>query len=223
LNGGHDLSLDDLNRRLDSAYDVENWWPSESPFEVVVGAMLTQQTVWETVSKVLDDMRAKGLLEVQNLANADGTLEGVVRPTGFYNQKARNLRNMARYMMDRYDGDIMVLLTKDLDTARKELMSLKGIGKETADSILLFAAGRPKFVAAAYVSRVLVRTGTFDSIDYDEVQRFVESELPRTARAYKRFYALCVHHCKCVCLSDPRCNNCPLSCECALQLRRIGT
>jgi endonuclease-3 related protein len=183
----------------------------------MVGAVLTQQTVWETASKVLDDMRGKGLLDVERLASADGTLEEVIRPTGFFNQKAKHLRGMSRHILERYDGDVMALLK--MDSARQELLSLEGVGKETADSILLFAAGRPKFVAAAYVSRVLSRTGTFCATSYDEVQRFVESELPPSPDVYKEFYALCVNHCKSACLSEPRCDECPLSDCCPHPLR----
>jgi endonuclease-3 related protein len=153
------------------------------------------------------------------LANADGKLEMAIRPTGFYNQKAKHLRGMSRYILDHHDGDVMAMLKQDMDAARRELLSLGGIGKETADSILLFAAGRPKFVAASYVSRVLSRTGTFSSTAYDDVQCFVESELPRSQSAYKEFYALCVHHCKSVCRSVPRCGECPLSDSCPYPLR----
>ncbi|MCE5297061.1 MAG: endonuclease [Euryarchaeota archaeon] len=207
---------------MSEEYDVEDWWPSGSPFEVMVGAVLTQQTVWETVSKVLDEMRERGLMDVGALANADGDLERVIRPTGFYNQKAKHLRGMSRHILDRYEGDAMAMLMQDTDAARWELLSLGGIGKETADSILLFAGGRPKFVAASYVSRVLSRTGTFSSLAYDDVQRFVESKLPRSPGAYREFYALCVQHCKSVCRTVPGCDECPLSDHCPYPLRRAG-
>jgi len=221
LKGGRGLELEDVRWELKEAYDVEDWWPSDSPFEVVVGAVLTQQTVWETVSEVLGEMKKEGLLDIRALATSDGRLERTIRPTGFFNQKARSLRGISRYILEKYDGDVMAMLRgRGLEETRAELLSLRGVGNETADSIILFAAGRPKFVAASYVSRVLERTGAFGLSDYEDVQRFVESRLPRSIKAYKEFYALCVHHSKTACLKIPKCDACPLSRECAYALNR---
>ncbi|QLH75167.1 MAG: endonuclease [Methanomassiliicoccales archaeon] len=208
------MDIDEMRKKMSALYDVKDWWPSESPFEVIVGAILTQQTTWETVTKVLDSMRRKGLLDLRTLATSDGELESTVRPTGFYNQKANRLRSIARYLIENHDGDVRSFLDRDLAILRKDLLSIKGIGEETADTIILFAAGKPSFVAASYVARVLTRTGALEQTSYGEVKRFVESRLPCTVQDYREFYALCVQHCKTVCLSRPRCEACALSGGC---------
>lgn len=171
----------DLKRLLEllrKAYDVQDWWPSESPFEVMVGAILTQQTTWESVEKVLYRLREEGLMNIESMDSIDITvLESILRPVGFYRQKAQRVKGLASYIADRHGSDPGRLLSGPTDSVRRELLSLEGIGKETADSILVFGAGKAKFVAAAYSSRVLKRTGVLSSEDYDEVQSFVESNL----------------------------------------------
>lgn len=205
-----------LYDRLSSHYDVEEWWPAESSWEVMVGAILVQQTVWENVAKVLQAMKHDGVLSVQAMAEMPvQELESVIRSTGFYRQKARHIQGLARYLMDRYDGDPQGILGKELGEARQELLSLPGIGSETADAILLFAGSRPKFIAAAYVSRVLRRTGILDSDDYGEVQRYMEERVLPDPKLYARFYALLVHHARTVCRTKPRCQACVLREECS--------
>ncbi|OPY31241.1 MAG: endonuclease III [Methanomassiliicoccales archaeon PtaU1.Bin124] len=215
------MDLEELISALSEEYDLGVWWPSESPFEVMVGAILTQQTNWNSVSRSLEMMRRGGLLEVDKMAECDlAVLEEMVRPTGFYRQKASRLRSMAGHIQRNHGSDVSSLLQGETMKVREELLSLPGIGNETADSILLFGAGRPKFVAAAYVSRLLDRTGIFSSKDYMDLQGFVESELPPDVTAYRRTYALCVHHCQRSCLRRPRCNACAIAGRCATGLRR---
>ena len=209
------MDLDRLLNLLRKTYDVQNWWPSESPFEVMVGAILTQQTTWEIVASVLDRLREDGLLDVDRMASVEVTvLESILRPAGFYRQKAKRIKLLASYLVDSHGSDPLSLLDGPTDSVRKELMSLEGIGNETADSILVFAAGRPKFVAAAYSSRVLKRTGVLCSDDYDEVQTFVESNLRGSPRDFRDLYALIVQHSKDICRAVPSCADCPLSREC---------
>lgn len=197
-------------------YDVEYWWPSGSPFEVMVGALLIQQTNWESVDKVLARLRSEGLLEVDSMASCEPSrLESIIRPAGFYRQKAKRIRGLAAYLRDRHGSDPRSLLGGPTESVRRELLSLEGIGGETADSILVFAAGRAKFVAAAYSVRILSRTGVFRSQDYDEVQRFVESRMPGDARGLRDLYALIVEHAREVCRAVPACDRCSLAPECA--------
>jgi len=205
------MNLTCLYEMMDKAFDVENWWPSESPFEIMIGAILTQQTSWESVDRTLRTMRREGVLSPSSMASMDGArLEDIIRPCGFYRQKAERVQSLARYIVERYGGSPSPLLEKEVEEARRELLSLKGVGKETADSILLFAGHRPVFVAASYVSRVLERTGVFSSRDYDEIQRFVESSLPGPPEHLARLYALFVQLAKTYCKSSPLCHQCPL-------------
>ena len=208
----------DLKRLLEllrEAYDVHDWWPSRSTFEVMVGAILTQQTNWESVTKVMDRLRSEGLLEVDRMAECGlPQLESAIRPTGSYRQKARRVKRLAEYIRERHGSDPMKLLNGPTDTVRNELLSLEGIGRETADSILVFGARRAKFVAAAYPARVLSRTGVFRSKDYDEIQSFVETNLKGGPETYRDIYALMVQLSKDVCRPIPYCERCSLRSEC---------
>jgi endonuclease III related protein len=208
--------LNGLFEVLRATYDVKRWWPSESPFEVMIGAILIQRTNWENVALVIEELRSRGLLEVDRIANIDvRELEGTIKPTGCFRQKAVRIKAMAEHLAKYHGSDPAHLLGQELGVARQELMQLKGVGQETADAILLFAGHRPRFVAAAYVSRILSRTGTFVSSDYDEVQAFVESRLVRDPIVYAELYALLVQLAKDRCRSRPRCHGCPIRHLCA--------
>jgi endonuclease-3 related protein len=214
------MDLEELLSRLEARYEAGSWWPSSSAFEVMVGAILTQQTNWRNVERALQLIREGSGLEVSAMASTPlEELEEMVRPAGFYRQKAARLKLMARYLVEMHQGDPEGILGKDAEDARNELLSLPGVGKETADSILIFAGGRPKFVAAAYTSRILSRTGVLDSTDYDEIQSFVESRLPPDTMVLGGLYARMVILAKEHCLSTPRCEGCPLSDGCALNRR----
>ncbi len=209
------MDLDRLRELLGEAYDVHDWWPSRSTFEVMVGAVLTQQTNWESVTKVLGRLRSEGLLEVDQMAICSlPQLETIIRPAGFYRQKAKRVKRMAEHLRERHGSDPMTLLGGPTDEVRDELLSLEGIGKETADSILVFGAGRAKFVAAAYSARILGRTGVFRSDDYDEIQTFVEANLKGGPESFRDIYALMVQLSKDACRSIPCCERCPLRSEC---------
>jgi len=215
------LEVDDLYRRLDAHYSVEDWWPAESPWEIMVGAILVQQTNWESVAGVLEALRSRGLLDVDAIDELpQEELEAILRPTGFFRQKAKNIKAMASYLRAHHRSDPMHLLCQDTEAARRELLSLPGIGNETADVILLFAGGKPCFIAAAYVSRVLGRTGMLDSGDYQEVKGLMESCLEPDPAKYARFYALLVQHARTTCRSRPKCDACVLSSECAFSSGR---
>jgi len=209
------MDLDHLYIRLQEQFEVEEWWPSESAFEIMVGAILTQQTNWDNVERSLNELRGKGLLEPRRLAHANiSELEETIRSCGFYRQKARSIKGMALHIQLEYGGVPELLLNKEIGSARDELLSLNGVGKETADSILLFAGKRPKFVAAVYVSRVLRRTGILDSTDYDEVQNYIESRFSDDPDDLSKLYALFVQLAKTHCRPSPRCGQCPLECDC---------
>lgn len=214
------MDLASLYSTLDSYYSVDEWWPAESSFEVMVGAILTQQTNWSNVTRVIEDLRRWDLLSPRSMSEVSlETLEELIKPCGFYRQKARYLKNMARYLWMHYPSSVDKLFSKKLDETRSELLALKGIGEETADSILLFAGRKPVFVAATYVSRVLRRTGVMDSDSYSEIQDFVHSELGSDPETYSRLYAMVVELAKEYCLDTPRCSGCPLNDQCSFSVR----
>lgn len=209
------LDVEGLYRRLDACYDVSGWWPAESRWEVMVGAVLVQQTTWESVVRVLEAMKRRGVLDVDAMAAMPrGELEELVRPAGFYRQKAARLQHLARYLRERHASDPGGILDRTTGEARSELLALPGIGEETADAMLLFGGRHPRFIAAAYVRRILDRLGLLSSDDYGEVQRFMESRVPPEAERYARFYALLVHHARTACRSRPRCAGCCLRSAC---------
>jgi len=209
------LTTTEILYRLREKYDVQSWWPGSSPFEVAVGAILTQQTNWRNVLLVLDNLRESALMSPEGLTTLPiGTLEDILRPSGFYRQKARRVRALAAHVLENHHGDINNMLHGRLEDSRRELLSLPGVGPETADSILLYGASRPVFVAAAYCLRILNRTGSISSDDYETVREKVEEDLRGDARDLADLYALLVELAKDHCRARPRCPGCPLEDAC---------
>ena len=209
------ISVRDLFQYLDNQYDVQSWWPKDNAFEVAIGAILTQQTSWNNVVVVMNELRSRNLLSASALAQADSDeLEKLLHPVGFFRQKTTRLKSLASYINDNYGSDIDLLINKDLDESRKELLQLPGIGLETADSILLFGASHPLFIAATYSRRILNRVGIIHSQDYEEIRAFVEREMGKDSNVLADFYALLVEHAKKHCQSKPRCLNCCLENVC---------
>ena len=212
------MNLQRLYEELEKHYDVKGWWPYSDPWEVMVGSVLTQQTNWNNVMTSIEALRKEGLLPVKAMAAADREkLEKLLRPCGFYRQKAQRLQDLAIYIRDDFGADPVSLLRRD--DARELLLSRPGIGPETADSIMVFAAGRPYFVAAAYCRRVLSRTGVINSDDYGEVQEFVHQQLGRDSVRLSSLYAMIVEHAKRYCLARPNCRDCFLAEPCCLIAR----
>lgn len=215
------MDLKTMYERLGKRFKVDNWWPAESEFEIMVGAILTQRTTWGNVEEAIANMKTHNVLSVDSLVALDNdSLEEMIVPAGFYRQKASRIKGLAKYIKVHYESDPVVMLSKPIDEARRELLSIKGIGEETADSILLFAGHRPKFVAASYVSRIFKRTGILDSEDYGEIQRYVESIVPPKSEIYGKFYARLVQLAKTHCRPRPICRGCPLEHECTFNARK---
>jgi endonuclease-3 related protein len=212
------MDLQKIYDRLLSKFAVDNWWPADSQFEIMVGAILTQQTTWEKVEEVIREMKAQGLLDVVTLASIDQEkLEKIIMPLGFYRQKAERIKSLARYIQNHYGSDPSLLLTKPLEEARNELLTIKGIGKETADAILLYAGHKETFVAAKYCCRILMRVGLVKTDRYDDVKRFVEQSIPPDPKIYARLYALLVQLSKTHCRNKPKCKDCPLEDICSFK------
>ena len=209
--------LMDVYRRLLSAYGPQHWWPGDSSFEIIVGAILTQATSWANVEKAIINLKDAGILSPEGLR--DISLDGLaqlIRPSGYFNVKARRLKAFINHLWDADDGNLDEMLATDGSTLRRDLLSINGIGEETADDILLYAAGNPFFVVDAYTRRILERVGVNDGADsYAEYQRIFHEALPTDARLFNEYHALLVQHGKDVCRPTPQCEKCCLREICA--------
>jgi endonuclease-3 related protein len=204
-------SIQDLYRVLLAAFGHRDWWPAETPFEVMVGAVLTQRTNWQNVEKAIGALKSAGVLEPRALALIERErLEQLIRPAGYYRQKAARVRALAKWLVDRADGRLQALEAVPTDQLRLELLAIRGIGPETADSILLYALGRPTFVVDTYTKRVVARHGLLDvGCGYEELKDLFESNLPDDVGLFKDYHAQLVELGKRHCRTVPRCATCP--------------
>lgn len=204
--------IKEIYKLLFDTYGPQNWWPGDTPLEVAIGAILTQNTAWRNVEKAINNLKRAGLLDIKKILSlSDNKLKELIRPAGFYNQKAERLKSFLTYLESK--GGCLKKITDDTEKIRNELLKIKGIGKETADSILLYAMDRPVFVVDAYTKRVLLRHNLIDeNADYDSVQSIFTRSLPRDVSLYKEYHALLVRlgkeHCK---SRKPLCETCPLN------------
>jgi len=203
--------LMNMYRRMRSVFGHRNWWPADSPFEVCVGAVLTQNTSWKNVAKAIDNLKSIGALDPFTIyGSSHEDLSLWIRPAGYFNVKAIRLKNFVSHLVERHDGNLNSFLSKEIGRLREELLSVNGIGKETADSIILYAANKPIFVVDAYTRRVLKGHGLSEKDDYDSAQELFHNHLPRDLDLFNDFHAQIVavghHYCKKV----PRCTECPL-------------
>ena len=197
-------------------FGPRHWWPAETPFEVVVGAILTQNTAWRNVEYAIANLRGAGALTpAAVLALGPSELEILVRPAGFFRQKTARLQGLVRYLRDRHEGDLQGWLKQPLAALRTELLSLPGIGPETADSILLYAGGRPSFVVDAYTRRLFGRLGLLTGVEpYDQIRALFMGALPAEVALFNEYHALIVAECKSYCRKTPLCRSCPLFQHC---------
>jgi endonuclease-3 related protein len=207
------MPLQEAYDRLFAAFGPQRWWPGESPFEVIVGAVLTQNTAWKNVEQALENLREAGLLEPRAMLSAGSEeLAELIRPSGYYRLKARRLLNLVRMIVERYDGSLATMFAQPLDELRRQLLEVNGIGPETADSILLYAGNLPTFVVDAYTARVLKRHGWIDpEADYYAIQEHFLHGLPTDAALFNEYHALLVRVGKDYCRKQPRCEDCPLA------------
>lgn len=195
-------------------FGPQQWWPGETPLEVLVGAVLTQNTNWANVSRAIGNLKEENLLSFAALGSLpDAVLAEKIRPSGYFNLKARRLKNLlALIRREEPAGDLDLFFAQETATLREKLLSAKGIGPETADSILLYAAGKPVFVVDAYTYRMLTRHGLIgEETDYAEMQELFMAALPADAALFNEYHALIVRLGKEYCKkSRPRCQQCPL-------------
>lgn len=204
----------ELYQRLFQWYGPSKWWPGDSPFEIAVGAMLTQNTAWINVEKAIDNLKTAGMLDIHRIhaAHTD-QLASLIRPSGYYNIKSQRLKNLISMIMDTSSGDLSAFFAQDQDCLRAMLLGVNGIGKETADSICCYAADKPIFVVDAYTRRILTRHGVIDSgWDYDGIQALFETGLLPRLDVYKDLHAHIVFIGKDFCKAkNPLCDACPLN------------
>lgn len=206
----------DIYDRLYAAYGPQYWWPGDSAFEIVAGAILTQSAAWTNVEQALGNLKAAGALTPEGIDDlSEAELALLVRPSGYHNAKARKLKAFVRLLDLRYGYDLERMLASPTGELRESLLGTHGIGPETADSILLYAAGRPVFVVDAYTRRTFSRLGFAPEADtYDGWQVVFTESLPDQARLYNEYHALIVRHGKAACRKRPVCGECPLASIC---------
>ncbi len=189
-----------------------HWWPGETPFEVIVGAILTQNTNWKNVERAIDNLKNCGLFSPAELFDMpEHILAERIKPSGYYRIKAKRLKAFIQFLFDDYNGDIVEMFKEDLWALRGKLLGVKGIGDETADSILLYAGGKPVFVIDAYTRRILERHRMIkNNSGYGEIQTLFMSHLPGDALLFNQYHALLVNTGKDFCRKTPRCEMCPL-------------
>jgi len=209
----------------------QNWWPmdknyhekhgSDPRFEIMVGAILTQNTAWSNVEKALISLKSKNTLDIKKISEIDiKSLQNMVKPSGFFNQKAKRLKNLASHLHEHYHDNLSYFFDRDIDVIREGLLSLNGVGPETADSILLYAGNLPVFVVDAYTKRICKRLPLETNVSYDEIQQYFERELgkkyskEKLTQIYNELHALIVVLGKNYCKKKPECNKCFLKRYC---------
>jgi len=204
--------IEEIHTRLFAHFGPQHWWPGETPFEIMLGAVLTQNTSWRNVSMVIESLRREGLLSFDALeALPLEVLAEKIRPSGYYNQKAKRIKGLFAAIRAE-SGDLEAFFAQSTHTLREKLLAIKGIGPETADSITLYGAGKPVFVVDAYTYRILLRHDLIaEDAGYEEIQDLFLGKLPTDAQLFNEYHALLVRLAKEYCKkTNPLCDGCPL-------------
>ena len=199
--------------KLYKFYGPQGWWPGRSRFEVIVGAILTQNTAWSNVEKAIRNLKSSDILPLPLRLHKLGVkrLARLIRPAGYYNVKTKRLRNFTTFLKEKHGGDLNRLAKVKTPRLREELLAINGIGPETCDSILLYAFSRPVFVVDAYTKRILDRHGMDEAASgYEAAQKLFMENLPTDAKLFNEYHALIVRLAKDYCRTRPRCEKCPL-------------
>lgn len=207
--------ITDVYRRLLCAYGPQGWWPAEHAFEMMVGAILIQHTAWSNAERALESIRDAGLFDPRKLSTVPiQRLAQLVRPAGMFNVKAKRLHNFVRWY--REQGGYQRLNRLPTSQLRKRLLAVNGIGRETADDVLVYAFSRPVFVVDAYARRIFRRYGLISGDEsYEQIRNLVEGTMPVDPVQLGEFHALLVAHAKAACRARPQCENCCLRAACA--------
>ena len=204
------LSLMEIYRKMFRHFGPRNWWPGETAFEICIGAILTQNTTWSNVEKAIANLKDVQCLSPEAIEKLDSLkLAELIRPSGYYNQKAKKLKTFVRFFIHEYGCSFRQWQKESLDLSRRKLLNVNGIGPETADSILLYALEKPIFVVDAYTRRIFSRHGFFpENFTYDQMQAFFAGYIEPSL--YNEFHALVVYTGKTFCRTRPACEGCPL-------------
>jgi endonuclease-3 related protein len=211
-------TLLDVYHRLLDRYGPQHWWPADSPFEVMIGAILTQSAAWANVEKAINNLKARDVLSIDALHQLPvEELARLVYPSGYYNAKAGKIKALVQWLAERYECDLDKLFALDIPLLRRELLSVRGVGEETADSIILYAAHKPVFVVDAYTRRILRRLGLVPPTNsYAAFQDLFMQYLPYDEALFNEYHALLVRHGKEACKKVPRCQHCCLASFCSV-------
>jgi endonuclease III related protein len=201
-----------MYKKLYASLGPQHWWPGETPFEVAVGAILTQNTNWSNVEKAIANLKKDKVLNPKALHDmSHARLAALIRPAGYFNIKAKRLKNFISFLINEYNGSMTRMKKQDLRSVRKSLLSVNGIGPETADSIILYALEKPVFVIDAYTKRVLSRHNIMDhDASYEAFQDLFHSKLKENISLFNEYHALFVRLAKENCRTKPVCTDCPL-------------
>jgi endonuclease-3 related protein len=204
--------LRELYQRLWEVWGSQGWWPGETPFEVAVGAILTQNTNWNNVALAITALKEQQVLEPQALYDLPETeLARLIRPAGYYNIKANRLKNFLNFLANHHQNSMAVMAADTLENLRPGLLTVKGIGPETADSILLYALDKPTFVVDAYTFRILSRHNLIpETYTYEELRQLFMEHLPSEVTLFQEYHALLVRLGKVWCRPKPQCDSCPV-------------
>ena len=210
------LPLIQVFELLYAAYGPLHWWPAEAPFEVCVGAILTQNTAWTNVEKAIAALKDAGIMSPESVRGCPTEqLAALIRPAGYFNVKSCRLKEFANWLFQRHDGSLERMFSGDWHHLRPELLNVRGIGPETADSILLYAGSKPTFVVDAYTRRLFHRLGWLPAdAGYDRTRLFFMEQLPAEVQLFNEYHAQIVEQCKRFCRVRPLCNDCPLLLHC---------
>ena len=202
----------EIYQRLYQRYGPQRWWPAETTLEIALGAILTQAVSWSNVEKALVALKRENLISTRALRDiSQDELAVLIRPVGYFNSKARKLKAFIHHVWDGYGGDLELFLAQDSHQLREELLSIHGIGEETADDIVLYAAGRPSFVIDAYTRRIMTRMGLAPATDkYRAHQELFHANLPPDVPLFNEYHALLDRHAKDTCKKLPLCRDCSL-------------
>ena len=208
------MSLKQVYNKLLKQYGPQDWWPADTPFEIMVGAVLTQNTAWINVEKAITNLKNADALTAEVIVTTHhNRLARWLRPSGYFNIKAKRLKNYCRWYLQQ--GNFYSLSTLETDVLRAQLLSINGVGPETADDILLYAFERPVFVVDAYTRRLFTRLGYLrGDEDYETMRAMFEKKLTSDALLFNEYHALIVNHGKDICKTKPQCDNCCMSGTC---------
>lgn len=218
-----DSILKEIFYRLLGHFGPQKWWPANTSFEVIVGAILTQNTSWNNVERAIELLKDADLLSIDGIYKIDEkTLERLIKPSGFFRQKTRRLKDFVNHIVTEWNGSLENFLAQPMESLRSQLLRIKGIGPETADSIILYAAHQPSFVVDRYTHRILLRHGWVSTrYHYENLRNLFMLRLPHDIYLFQEYHALFVQLGKQYCGKTPKCSGCPLE-YCLPQPRKGG-